>query len=904
VVGQLFYNLYAKEFRMKALLKTLGIIVIATIIGFSMTACGDGSGGGGGGGGGGPIPLTENQWKEGIITEADGYIEYTISFPSTGSYRIWWNDSGDGDGNYLADIKVSAWKSNGEPVFTDVDSAWDSGKQYISTAKGETIRIRVELKDNDIANIGMFAIVFSSSSSKPPFFPSSFTSLTVNQWKDGTVANANDADWYSLSVTSGTTYYFWWNERDYGTIPYGNGTKSGDIYVSAWYSNGNPVALPSTGTYFTNRDGAWGTPITFTATSSSPVYVRVIPFLSSSSNTGTYGIVYSTSNTRPSLSFNVPTPTSLEESVWKDGNLFTSSSVDWYSISVTNGTTYNLWWNERNPNGDNSKVADVKVTVFSNDGTVLLTETNTSWESTIASFNATTTGIVYVRVKPQATGSIGTYGIVYSITSTKPTAPFSVDATPLEELEWEDGNLPTAYSMDWYSISVTQGSTYYIFCNECEFNSTSYGDGTKTGKVYVYVANEEGTFIVTERDRTWQNPASFTATYTGKVYVMVVPFYSIYTGTYGIAYNTTWAIPTIPMNVVDPIQLIESEWKDGNLPASDSINWYSFPVTSGTQYRLWWNERDANGNGTKTANVAVSAWYSNEALTFINIATAWGAARTFTPSSNGTVYVRVIAENSSSSNTGTYAIVYSTANTRPAAPFNVTATLLTESEWKNGSLPIANGVDWYSISVTDGSTYNLWWNDRGGNSTKTGDVKVTIFTNEGTILVPEKDDSWTAATSITPIYTGMVYVKVVPKGSSYIGTYGIVYSTDTTRPPVTLNGTPLIESVWQNGNLPATNSEDWYSISVTSGTTYRLWWNDSGQGNSTKTGDVKVTIFSNEGTVLASEKDSSWTNATSISPTYTGMVFVRVVPYSSTNSNYTGTYGIVYSTSTTRPAVP
>jgi hypothetical protein len=910
-----FYNqIYIKENGMKTLLKTFGIIAIAVIIGSTFTACGD-DGGGGGGGGGKPIPLTENLWKEGRITSANGYVEYTFVAEFVPTYRIWWNDKEQGDGDYTGDIMVSAFRSNGDAIFTNEDHGWQTAKSYSApipsnpadALKTETIRIRVELKDKDVANAGSFAIVYSTGSSRPlipPTFPavSATTRLTAGEWKDGTIA-ADGEDWYSLSVTKDTEYYFWWNE----TGSNGNGTKTADIKVSAWYSNG---AVPDIGTSyftlsFTDRDSAWSSSVSFKAAVSGTVFVRVTPS-SSTSPVGTYGIVYNTSSTRPSLSFNV-SATPLTEAVWKDGEISDTDTMDWYSISVNSGSTYYLWWNERGTDGNGSKTANIKVSVLTNEGNSLsITDRDSSWSGTPASFMPTYAGTVYVRVMLYTSTWTntypGTYGIMYNTSNTKTTAPFNVPDVPLVENEWEDGNLPAANSTDWYSISVTSG-TYYLWWNE----RGSDGNGTKTGDIYVSAYYSDGTSIFSQ-DSAWSTARTITASSTDTVYLKVTVYNnnSLYAGTYGIVYSTNTTRPSLSYNV-EAIPLTDSKWEDGNLPTSSSVDWYTISVTSGT-YRLWWNESGSYGNGTKTANVYVSAYYSDGSSIFSNQDTAWGTARTFTASSPDTVYVKVIPYGS---NIGTYGIVYSTNTTRPPIPLDIpsTATSLTENVWKDGTLPTASSVDWYSISVTNDTTYRLWWNETNssyytyGNGSKTADVRVSIATNEGQVILDDIDDAWGNARSFKATYDGIYYVRVRPNSGTTTGTYGIVYSTSTTRPtaPFIIEGaTPLVENQWKDANLPTANSVDWYSISVTSGT-YWLWWNDVDSGDGTKTGDVKVSAYYSDGTRILDEVDAAWTTARSFTASSTDTVYVKVVPYGS--SYPVGTYGIVYSTGTTRPTV-
>jgi hypothetical protein len=470
--------------------------------------------------------------------------------------------------------------------------------------------------------------------------------------------------------------------------------------------------------------------------------------------------------------------TELTVDVWEEGEIATNAE-DWYSFEATSGTTYYLWLNENGANGNYLKTGNVSVSAWYLDGTVLLNNVTTAW-ATAASFSATSTDTVYVRVTA-ASGGAGTYGIVYKESNTRPIAPFNVTAIPLAEIEWKDGNLTASNSVDWYSIEVTNGTTYNLWWNE---SGGSNGDGSKTGNIRVVVVSDNGTVIIAEKESSWYDASPFTAAYDGTVYVKVISsggFNS--TGTYGIVYSTKSSRPLIlPANITP---LVADQWANGNI-VRDGVDWYSISVTNGT-YRLWWNENEDVGNGTKTGNVTVSAWYSDGTITTINnVNTSWGEIiASFTASSTDIVYIKVTPTTPSSG--GTYGIAYSTGTTRPAAPIvDVTATPLVNQTWANGNITVQDGIDWYSIQVTNGTTYRLWLNaSNGDDDSKTGDVWVSVWYSDGTLTsIYRQNDAWTNPVSFTSNSTGTVYVKVEALNIN-VGSYGIVYSTGDTRPEIT-----------------------------------------------------------------------------------------------------------------------
>jgi len=76
---------------------------------------------------------------------------------------------------------------------------------------------------------------------------------------------------------------------------------------------------------------------------------------------------------------------------------------------------------------------------------------------------------------------------------------------------------------------------------------------------------------------------------------------------------------------------------------------------------IWWND-DGEGDGSKTLDVEVRAFHSSGTELFYED-DAFTSPETFTASENGTVYLWVTPV--LSDKTGTFAIVYSTSNTRP-----------------------------------------------------------------------------------------------------------------------------------------------------------------------------------------------------------------------------------------------
>jgi len=612
-------------------------------------------------------------------------------------------------------------------------------------------------------------------------------------------------------------------------------------------------------------------------------------------------------------------PFKLTENFWADGIIASYSGEVWYSFDVARGTTYRVWWNDGyTSSGDGSKTLDIKVNAYYSDDTPITTGFNESSSSYGDSAWTTPKTIspdeeedtVYLKVTAYSAGT-GTFGVVYStIGTTRPPVPiYPQSPTPLTANQWKDGSITSISGEAWYSFTVSSGTTYNLW-----WNDDGAGNGIKTLDVKVSAYYSDGTVVstFTNVDSAWSSPKSFTSTSNGTVYLKVTSFYSNNTGTFAIVYSTGTTKPSLSFNPPSPIPLSANQWKDGEITdASGGAQWFSLSVSSGV-YNVWLNELSPNGNGMKTLNVKVSAYYSDGTTGngFSSTETAWSSSKVLNPTKSGTVYLKVVP--STSGGTGTFAIVYNTGlnAARPPSNFNPAATALTAGVWKDGEITSLEPA-WFSLTVTAGSTYYAWWNETGssyGNRTKTANISVRAYENDGTAIssFASTDSAWGTAKSFTPTTDGTVYIQVTPYSSSYIGTFGIVYSETNTKPPVPINAvapTALTVDQWAYDTIAAdSNGEVWYSFEASNGT-YRVWWNDSYDGNGLfRTLDVRVSAWrSSTGDNLFYDADTAWSSSQQFTVSTNETIYVKVTPKT---AGATGTFNVVYSTSNTRPNLP
>ena len=390
-------------------------------------------------------------------------------------------------------------------------------------------------------------------------------------------------------------------------------------------------------------------------------------------------------------------------------------------------------------------------------------------------------------------------------------------------------------------------------------------------------------------------------TSSGTVHVRIWGEHGYSIGAFGISYSTGTTRPTLPVNFpTSAITLTENQWMDGEITNTVTELWYSFPVTTGQTYRIWWNAR-LGGDGSKTLEESGSAWYADGREIFIGASSTFNNPRSFTPDSSGAVYVRTRGRSSSS---GTFGIVYSTGTTKPATNLPAETIILAENQWMDGNIQGGSRF-WYSFPVTAGQTYRIWWNGWSGDGSKTAQVAGSAWYADGKEIFSDILSGFFSdpRQSFTPTSSSTVYVMMHEQYWNP-GTFALVYSTGSTR-PITVKLPPsdaitLTENQWMDSEMSQTIDELWYSFPVTAGHTYRIWWNDGFQGDGSKTLRATGSAWYADGKEIFIRAISTFNNPRTFTPDSSGTVYVRVLgEYASSR----GTFAVVYGSDIIRPGV-
>jgi len=415
--------------------------------------------------------------------------------------------------------------------------------------------------------------------------------------------------------------------------PDGGGESGGKVYTVTFNINGGSGIAPSpikarSGSSINLPDGSgfYRSGYTFKGWNTSS-YGRGIVYKAGASYTVTGNVtLYADWEIPPTISYE-NNPIRLTSNTWYHGNITSASPgrEAWFSFNVIAGNTYYVWWND-NLQGNETKSLSINVNAYIDSSSIFIDKYSSFIDP--QSFIASSTGTVKLKVNPFIGGDIGTFDIAYSNNNIRPYVPCTVTYN----INGGSGTAPPSRTVDYGSIITLPSSSGFSRSGHTfdGWNTNHSGDGTNYNAGEPYPVNKNVTLYA------------------------------------------KW-IFNAPGSESNPIPLIADTWKDGEITASTNKKemWYSFAVTEGTTYYVWWNDHDDDeetetGDGTKTLDVKVSAYYNGEPLLEEEDNgwdTTYTPSRSFIASSTGTVKLKVYPYDGYS--IGTFAVVFNTSSTRP-----------------------------------------------------------------------------------------------------------------------------------------------------------------------------------------------------------------------------------------------
>jgi hypothetical protein len=524
----------------------------------------------------GSATLTADTWANGNIATENG--EQWFKFTATATTQFIHFTPGA-----LTSVYVQVYNSAGTAVGSQTSLSSDTRYTSISVTSGQEYSIGVRQRDGS----GAYQIAFGGFI--PPGVP--VTTLTADTWANGTIAAQDGEQWFKFTATAATqfihltpgaltsVYVQVYNSA--GTAV-GSQTSlssstrytsisvtSGQVYAIKVTPNGGsgayqiafggfiPPGVPVTtliadtwanGTIATEDGEQW---FKFTATVTGSQYILFAPGTltivymqvynsageggssldySSTSITVTSGQVYYIKVTPNwgsgayQIGFNIErgiTP-ALTAGTWTDGDIPTSDGEQWFKFTATVTGAYYVYVRQGTLIHYCREVYDsTRTTPVGSDNGGSIQISGTSGEA------------YYIKVWPETDWDRGTYRITFNTSGTMPPPSGAAPVTQLTAGTWAAGNLPEN-GVQWFKFTaaVTGGE----YARGEQYIHLARGM-LSSAKMQVY--NSEGITVGSESSYTY----SITVTNGQEYYIKVWPYDYYDSGTYQIAFNTSYDPP-------------------------------------------------------------------------------------------------------------------------------------------------------------------------------------------------------------------------------------------------------------------------------------------------------------------------------------------------------------------------
>ncbi|MBM1633933.1 pre-peptidase C-terminal domain-containing protein [Sulfitobacter mediterraneus] len=470
--------------------------------------------------------------------EADGdvdWIEVTLTAGETYDIYALGLDTADGTLDFpVIEAIIDPLGSAVPYAFNGGASGGNSALRYLATASGAhhiAIASYVGHTGTYTVEVDEIAVIDDYGNN-----PSSDGDLPINAVVGGEIETAFDRDFFLVELTAGTVYQFDLNSSGF-VDPYIYG-----LYSYAWnnYYNHPDNLIPGTGNDDI-EDGNLDSQIIFTAPTTGDYFISAGAF---SSTTGSYTLSLLTIGSALDDYANTTlTSGSLTIGGSVTGTNETEDDEDWFAVSLEDGFAYTFSFLGEDSYRSDFDLPALRVYDSSGFQAFGVSGESFTYNSGQITFTADETGTFYIAVGDDgAQNGTGYYQLSAALIG--PVDDFADDITTTGTFApggfantHVTGTIETFDDVDWFAVSLVQGSLYDI-----HLKGEETGVGTLEDPLFLGVYDNLGAFLGGEDDDSGEGLNSFStyeATYTGTHYfaVSASPSEGSDTGSYVLQYD-------------------------------------------------------------------------------------------------------------------------------------------------------------------------------------------------------------------------------------------------------------------------------------------------------------------------------------------------------------------------------
>ena len=685
------------------------------------------------------------------------------------------------------------------------------------------------------------------------------SSLVLNSGSASTIDSSGDQDWFRISLNAGATYTLRQDKASGSNL---------DSYLRLMNSSGIEIASDD------DSGGNGNSLLIYTPTSSGTFYVAAGGH---SSSTGAYSLSATlTPTARADVAGSTTTTSSLVLDSSSGSTIDTSGDEDWFRISLNAGATYTF--RQDKVSGSN---LDSYLRLMNSSGAEIASDDDSGGSgNSLLTYTPTSSGTFYVAAGGHSS-STGAYSLSATLTPT-PRADVAGSTTTTSSLVLDissDSTIDTSGDQDWFRISLNAGTTYAFRQDK---TSGSNLDS------YLRLMNSSGTEIASDDDSGGNGNSllTYTPASSGTFYV-AAGGHSSSTGAYSLSVTP---MPTSRVDIANSTattsSLVINSSSGSAIETSGDQDWFRISLAAGTTYAFRQDKasgsnldsylRLMNSSGAEIASDDDSGGNGNSLFTY-------------TPTSSGIFYV---SAGGHSSSTGAYSLSVIPTPTPTNVVDIVNSTTTTSSLVINSSavstIDRSGDQDWFRISLNAGTTYAFRQDKTSGSNL---DPYLRLMNSSGTQVAFDDDGGGNGNSLLTYTATSSGTFYVAAGGySSSTGAYSLsVVPTPTPTPRVDIaNSTATTSSLVLNRSsdsaIDSSGDQDWFRISLNSGTTYAFRQDKTSGSNL----DPYLRLMNSSGTQVAFDDDSGGygNSLLTYTPTSSGTFYVAAGGYSSSTGAY------------------
>lgn len=617
----------------------------------------------------------------------------------------------------------------------------DDENDNVSNTGSSFTRVDVLDLGNAILALGGGSTPSPTPTDTIPDNSSTTSSLTIGTDFLSSIDFRYDSDWIRVSLTGGQSYTF-----DLLGLPSNVGTL-GDPTLTLRDSAGNVLSY--------NDDGGTGleSRIDFTATTTGTYFLEAKAY---STQTGSYVLRGSTSG---AVTTEIPGDTSTTATISAGqtlaGTLDFARDTDWYRVSLTGGTTYQIDLKGA-PSGAGT-IADPLVRVFNSSGVQVDSNDDggTGLES-LLQYTPSTTGTYYISAGSFRTSDLGTYSLSLAATGST-SGDIAGDASTTSSIAAGGSitsTLNPAGDTDWFSFSVTAGDEFVI-------DLVGTGTSTELRDPLVRVMTAAGSQLASDDDSGTglDSQLTYQATTSGTVYISAESYANAGSGDYTLSVTQTRSGSSDVPGDASTTQTITLNVPILNaLEVTGDEDWFGLSVSAGTTYTI-----SLEGTGSNELSDPLVRVYNASGTQLASNddgGTGLDSLLNYTPTTSGTVYVA--ADAFANAYSGDYRLLVTSSGSSTGdfpGDTSTTATIVVGGS-AFGSLNPAGDTDWYRLNLTSGQAVQIALNGTGSNELR--DPYLRLFDSTGT-QIAFNDDGGPGLDSLlshTATYTGVHFVGV------------------------------------------------------------------------------------------------------------------------------------------------